>query len=81
MPRRDLDALRSWLSDFHLWDTHEGCLRHLTPDAVVPDDHEQLWLRRDGFSPWLMDLMLTPVEGDVWLYKRDHRVSGHSPMQ
>jgi hypothetical protein len=75
VPRRDLDAVRNWLRDFHLWDTHEGCLRHLKPEAVVPDDHEQLWLRRDGFSPWLMDLMLTPVEGAVWFYKRDHRLS------
>jgi Aminoglycoside-2''-adenylyltransferase len=75
VPRRDLSELRNWLREFHLWDTHAGALRFLDGDAVIPDDHEQLWLRRDGFSPWLMDLMLTPVEGDTWFYKRDHRIS------
>jgi hypothetical protein len=74
VPRRDLPALREWLRDYHLWDTHEGALRFLAPDAIVPHDHEQLWLRRDAHSPWLLDLMLTPVESDTWFYKRDHRV-------
>jgi hypothetical protein len=74
-PRDALPALRVWLRDYHLWDTHEGALRFLAPDSVVPDDHEQLWVRRDGASPWLLDLMLTPVTGDRWHYKRDLRVS------
>jgi hypothetical protein len=75
VPRRDLPVIREWLGDYHLWDTYDGALRFLAPDAVVPPDHEQLWLRRDGYSPWLMDLMLTPVDGDTWFYKRDQRVS------
>jgi Aminoglycoside-2''-adenylyltransferase len=74
VPRRDLGALREWLRDYHLWDTHLGALRFLGPDATVPRSHEQLWLRRDGYSPWLMDLMLTPVRGSTWLYKRDRRI-------
>ncbi len=75
VPRRDVRALREWLDDYHLWDTHDGALRFLGPDIVVPIDHEQLWLRRDAHSPWLMDLMLTPVAGDTWFCKRDQRVS------
>jgi len=74
VPRDAVDALRLWLHEFHLWDTHEGGLRFLAPDSVVPDDHEQLWMRLDGASPWLLDLMLTPVTGDHWHYKRDLRV-------
>ena len=77
IPRDDVPALRAWLRDYHLWDTHEACLRFLTPESVLPEDHGQLWLRRDGFSPWLMDIMLTPVVGDTWFYKRDERVSRH----
>lgn len=73
--RHDVPSLRDWLRDYHLWDTNDGAPRFLAADAIVPIDHEQLWLRRDAFSPWLMDLMLTPVEGDTWFYKRDHRVS------
>jgi len=67
--------MRHWLRDYHLWDTHEAGLRFLAPEAAIPHDHGQLWLRRDGFSPWLMDLMLTPVVGDTWYYKRDQRIS------
>lgn len=74
VPRDAVKALRSWLHEYHLWDTHDGVLRFLAPDSVVPDDHEQLWMRRDGASPWLLDLMLTPVIGDRWHYKRDLRV-------
>ena len=75
VPRRDLPALRDWLRDYHLWDTHEAALRFVGPDEIVPDDHEQLWMRRDAYSPWLLDLMLTPAVGETWLYKRDERVS------
>jgi hypothetical protein len=72
--RSQLVAVRDWLREFHLWDVHGGALRFLWPETTVPDDHEQIWVRRDAHSPWLMDLMLTPVEGDTWFYKRDRRV-------
>lgn len=75
VPRDAVRELRAWLREYHLWDTHEGALRFLAPDVIVPIDHEQLWMRRDGSSPWLLDLMLTPVAGDRWHYKRDLRVS------
>jgi hypothetical protein len=35
---------------------------------------EQLWVRRDASSPWVLDLLLTPTEGNEWLYKRDPSV-------
>jgi hypothetical protein len=73
--RDELPQVRSFLSDYHLWDTHAGALHFVSPDYELPTDHEQLWLRRDAFSPWLMDLMLTPVEGETWFYKRDRRIS------
>lgn len=72
--RDDVPAAREFLTDFHLWDIHAGMLTFMKPDYQVPADHEQLWLRRDAYSPWLMDLMLTPVEGDAWFYKRDRRL-------
>jgi hypothetical protein len=75
VPRADLARVREWLADFNLWDVHAGALVYLKPGLDIPDDHEQLWVRRDGYSPWLMDLMLTPVEGDTWFYKRDRRIS------
>lgn len=73
--RRELASVREFLADYHLWDIHAGALVHLAAGIEVPDDHEQLWLRRDAYSPWLMDLMLTPIEDGTWFYKRDRRVS------
>ena len=73
--RKELPTIRDWLSDYHLWDVHAGALVYLKPGLEIADDHEQLWLRRDAYSPWLMDLMLTPVEGDTWFYKRDQRLA------
>ena len=73
--RTELPALREWLADYHLWDIHAGTLTLMKPDYQLPDEHEQLWLRRDAYSPWLIDLMLTPVDGETWFYKRDRRLS------
>ncbi len=75
IPRRDLVALRAWLYDYHLWDTFPDGIHHLAPGDDLPADRDQLWMRRDAYSPWLVDLLLTPVDGETWFYKRDTRVS------
>lgn len=75
VPRRDVADLRRWLRDYHLWDTFRDGIHYLAEREELADDRDQLWMRRDAFSPWLADLMLTPVDGDTWLYKRDARVS------
>ena len=71
---RDLDGVRQWLSDYHLWEVHEGSMRPLLPGDTLTPGREQLWLRREATPPWLLDLLLTPSQGDDWLYKRDHSV-------
>lgn len=73
--RNQLPLIREFLTGYHLWDVHAGALTFLWPKVQLPDDHEQLWLRRDAHSPWLLDLLLTPVEDDIWLYKRDRRLT------
>jgi hypothetical protein len=75
VPHTNVATLREWLRDYHLWDTHDGMLRFLTPDVEIAIGHEQLWLRRDAFSPWLLDLMLTTVVDGIWTYKRDGRIT------
>jgi aminoglycoside-2''-adenylyltransferase len=75
VPRRDLPTLRRWLRDYHLWDTFRGGMHHLADGEELAEDRDQLWLRRDAYSPWLADLMLTPVVAETWLYKRDSRVA------
>ena len=42
----------------------------MTAEELLPDCR-QLWVRRDGASPWLMDLAMTPHDGDVWISPRD----------
>ena len=74
--RHDLDALREWLENYHFWDIHDGTLKFLKPGMGMPDEHhEQVWVRRNAFSPWILDVLLTPVEDDMWLFKRDRRLS------
>ena len=68
------DEVRAWLRDFHLWRTDTGGLRPLLPGDPTPEGLEQMWVRRDAWSPWLMDLLVSPVDGPDWVYKRDHRV-------
>jgi hypothetical protein len=48
--RDEVPAVRGWLRDYHLWDTHGGALRYLSPDSTLPIDHDQLWC---GATPHL----------------------------
>lgn len=72
--RRDLDALRGWLADHHLWEAHDGSLRPLRPASDLSPGREQLWVRRNAASPWVVDVLLTPADGDTWIFKRDERI-------
>ncbi|MDP9235174.1 MAG: hypothetical protein M3P01_11595 [Actinomycetota bacterium] len=72
--RRDLEAMRDWLAEFHLWEVEGGTLRPLLRSDRMRPDRDQLWMRRDASSSWLLDLLLSPAEGPEWLYKRDHSV-------
>jgi hypothetical protein len=73
--RADLPAVLDRLSpDMCVWSNLSGTLRPLrTPDDLL-DGARQLWVRRDGDSPWVMDLAMTPHEGDTWISPRDDRV-------
>jgi hypothetical protein len=68
--RKDLPLVREWLFEFHLWEAHSGTLRPLVPGDTMTEGREQLWVRRDAYGPWLLDVVSSPSEGDDWLYKR-----------
>jgi len=72
--RRDVDALREHLAGWHLWEAENGSLRPLLPGDEPSPSSEQLWVRRDAYSPWVMDLLLTPADGADWVFKRDPRI-------
>jgi hypothetical protein len=78
VPRHDLPRVAAHLTGHHaphhLWAAQHGTLTPLARLDPFPADHEQLWVRRNAQSPWVLDLLLTPVDGDVYVYKKDHRV-------
>jgi len=74
----DVPAFREFIGDrWHLWTVADGSLRPLIdrfPSLPAPDC--QIWVRRDGSSPWVMDLPVTPDVDGRWQNKRfaDHIV-------
>ena len=73
--RSDLPAvLAHLLPRVCVWSNHGGTLRPLRTPEELLDGCEQLWVRRDGASPWLADLGLTPHDGTTWISKRDERI-------
>ena len=73
--RADLAAVLEHLSpDLCVWSNLSGTLRPLRKPDELLDGARQLWVRRDGASPWVMDLAMTPHEGDTWISPRDDRV-------
>jgi len=71
--RADLPALREHLgSAYDLWSVGSGLLRLIDDD--FPDLHaesDQVWFRQHAWSPWLIDLLASPRDGDRWVHKRD----------
>jgi hypothetical protein len=57
-----------------VWSNLGGTLRPLRKVEDLQDGARQLWVRRDGDSPWVMDLAMTPHDGDTWISPRDERV-------
>ena len=71
VPRSSVPALRQHLTDWHLWEAHDGALRPLLD--TLPDRVEQLWLRRDAGQPWRLDVLLQP-DAPEWVFTKDDRV-------
>lgn len=73
-PRSELKGLATRLAGYQLWAAQQGSLTPLAWFDELPADHEQLWLRRTARGPWLLDVLLQPVDNDEWVYKKDHRI-------
>lgn len=70
----DLTILQAHLPDLQLWEAYLGSLTPLLPGNTLTPGREQLWGRRDAAQPWLLDLLLSPINGDEWVFKRDHSI-------
>jgi hypothetical protein len=78
--RADLPTVFARLSpELCVWSNLSGTLRPLRRIEELLDGARQLWVRRDGDSPWLMDLAMTPHDGDEWISPRDPRI--HRPFE
>ena len=49
------------------------CAHSRSPSDLL-EDCRQLWVRRDGGSPWLADLAMTPHDGETWISPRDETI-------
>jgi hypothetical protein len=73
--RADLPALLRHLSPgLCIWSNLSGTIRPLRKPEDLIDGSRQMWVRRDGVSPWLMDLAMTAHDGETWISPRDERV-------
>ena len=73
--RADLGRILEHLSgDLCVWSNLGGTLRPLRRPEDLLDGARQLWVRPDGSSPWLMDLAMTPHDGETWISPRDERI-------
>ena len=73
--RTDLPAVLERLSPgLCVWSNQGGTIRPLRKPGDLLEGSRQLWVRRDGDSPWLMDLAVTPHDGDTWISPRDGRI-------
>jgi Aminoglycoside-2''-adenylyltransferase len=73
--RADLPLILDRLvPDYCVWSNLSGTLRPLKRPEDLLDGCRQLWVRRDGASPWLIDLAMTPHDGGTWISVRDERV-------
>lgn len=72
--REDLPTALRELREYCVWAIFQRVLTPVREASDVPDGCRQLWVRRDGASPWLFELLLTPrVDGD-WVCVRDDRI-------
>jgi len=68
----DLPAFRAHLGeDWTPWSVDSGTLRPLSDRFPEPLHVEgQIWVRRDAYSPWVVDLPITPDRDGLWTNKR-----------
>ncbi len=74
--RADLPAvLDVFAPDYCVWSNLGGTLRPLKRAEDLLEGCRQLWVRRDGGTPWLIDLAMTPGDGDEWVSPLDDQLA------
>lgn len=69
-------VIQHLLSTHHVWAAGSGMLCPiLTPTQAMPAGMRQLWVRESATQPWLLDVLVTPQDGDRWAFHRDPTVT------
>jgi len=69
--RQDLPRLLEHLAPrYCVWSNLSGTLRPMRKPEDLLEGSRQLWVRRDGYGPWLFDLAMNPHDGDTWISAR-----------
>ena len=79
IPLHELAQLRRHLAGrIDVWAAAQEVLQVLHPEDIghdqLPPTCGNLWARRSGADPWEYDILLTPTEPDMWVFKRDDRI-------
>lgn len=73
--RQDLPVLLDHLAPrYCVWSNLGGTLRPLRKPEELLEGARQLWVRRNGDSPWLFDLAMNPHDGETWISVRDDAI-------
>ena len=61
------------------WDAHAadppGTLRPWSVGEELAGAVHDIWLRREAGQPWAFQLMIDDVQGQHWIFRRDHRIT------
>jgi hypothetical protein len=73
--RADLPRLLEHLApNYCVWSNLSGTLRPMRKPEDLIEGSRQLWVRRDGYSPWVFDLAMNPHDGDTWISARHEQI-------
>lgn len=70
--RRDVQALVAALSGrYDVWAAASGALVPLVDGRELPDNADQVWLRRHALAAWEVDCVLNPDRHGRWVNRRE----------
>lgn len=73
--RQDAKILRAALPDWDFFEAKNGVLSPLAMDDAPRADVNSLWCKRTNASQWELEVMLDRSDGDVWVFRRDRRIT------
>jgi hypothetical protein len=73
--RQDAKILRAALPDWDFFEAKNGVLSPLAMGDAPRADVNSLWCKRTNASQWELEVMLDRADGDVWIFRRDGRIT------